>query len=122
MTRAEHQRRPGRSSKWIGKTRRVAIYLRDDFACVYCGRDLRRAEPREVGLDHLVPQSKGGSHESTNLVTACSSCNCGRQDKPWRSFATPGAVERISRLRRRALNLKLALALRRGESTSRCEG
>lgn len=120
MTRAEHRKRSGRSSKWITAARRLAIYLRDGFSCSYCGRDLRSAPKREVGLDHLIPQSKQGGHESSNLVTACASCNCSRKDKPWHRYATGGAVKRIKKLRRRALNLDLARAVVRGD-VPRCE-
>jgi hypothetical protein len=121
VNRSEWANRPGRSSKeWITKTRRLAIYLRDGFSCAYCGRDLTSAEPWEVTLDHLVPQTNGGHHGESNLVTACARCNCSRKHRPWRSFAPAGAVDRILRLRRRRLNLPLARAIRRGE-VSRCE-
>ena len=70
---------------------------------------------RELSLDHLVCREHGGTHESSNLVTACYSCNSQRQSKRWTRFAPPGAVERIKRLRRRAVNTKLALAIIRGE-------
>jgi 5-methylcytosine-specific restriction endonuclease McrA len=115
MTRAEHAKRPGRSSRWITPRNRLAIYIRDGFACCYCGRDLRNARPNDVGLDHLKPQSQGGGHEHSNLVTACFSCNRGRSVTPWHRYATPGAVTRIKRLRRRACNLNLASAILRGE-------
>jgi 5-methylcytosine-specific restriction endonuclease McrA len=114
MTRAEYHSRPGRSSKWIRREKRFAIYLRDRFACLYCGADLRDAKPGQVGLDHLIPQCRGGSNEAANLVTACRTCNSGRQARPWRRYATPGAVQRIQRHIRRALNLDLAKAILAG--------
>lgn len=107
--------RPGRSSKWITRTRRLAIYIRDGFTCQYCGRDLRNAEPREVTLDHLQPQCRNGGHGSSNLVTACGRCNYGRQDRTWWSYAPAGARVRIMKARRRTPNLKLARAILRGE-------
>jgi HNH endonuclease len=58
---------------WIRQEKRLAIYLRDGLACVYCN------EPMEYGavmtLDHLVPRRDGGSNEQTNLVTCCIACN-----------------------------------------------
>jgi 5-methylcytosine-specific restriction endonuclease McrA len=51
---ADGRRLNGRGSKWITKKRRLAIYLRDRFACQYCGQDLHDATPRQVTLDHLV--------------------------------------------------------------------
>ena len=48
--------RKGRSSSWITKVRRLAIYLRDGFRCAYCGADLSQVAPRGLGLDHLTPR------------------------------------------------------------------
>lgn len=110
----------GKGSGWISRTRRIAIYLRDRFACQYCGRDLHDANPREVTLDHLRPQCRGGSHDDANLITACLACNSRRQSTPWRRYAPEGAVLRISRTIRRRPNLVLARALLRGE-VSRAE-
>lgn len=97
--------------KWIRPEKRLAIYIRDNFTCLYCGRILKDASSREVTLDHLVPRSDGGNNEATNLVTACLSCNSSRQDRPWMDYATGGAIERIQTLRGRMLNLSLAKAL-----------
>lgn len=97
-------------SKWIRGDKRLAIYLRDGFVCAYCGRDLHGAPAAEVTLDHLDAKHAAGHHAATNLMTACRSCNSSRQDQPWRQYATGGAVERIVRLRRRALPAYLQLA------------
>lgn len=98
-------------SKWIRPEKRLAIYIRDGFTCAYCGRDLKGAAPAEVNLDHLLPRVAGGGNEATNLITACRSCNCSRQDKPWIDYATGGAIDRIEQLRHAPLNLPLAKAL-----------
>lgn len=99
------------SGCWIRPAKRLAIYLRDSVACVYCGSDLRNAAPADVTLDHLLPRSSGGSNDATNLVTACRSCNSSRQDKPWVDYATGGARDRIEQLRHAPLNMELARAL-----------
>ena len=62
-------------SKWIRPDKRLAIYLRDDVACLYCGRALKDAAPAEVTLDHLDARVNGGNNEADNLVTACRRCN-----------------------------------------------
>jgi len=95
-------------SSWIRKDKRLAIYLRDALACAYCGCDLHGADPRRITLDHLTPGHN--DHRESNLVTACRRCNSQRQDKPWRQYATGGAISRISRLRRRKLARYRALA------------
>lgn len=97
--------------RWIRVEKRLSIYLRDSFRCLYCGTDLRHAAPADITLDHLLPRSAGGSNDATNLVTACRSCNSSRGDRPWVDYATGGARDRIEQLRREPLNIKLAKAL-----------
>lgn len=72
--------------RWIRPEKRLAIYLRDYFKCVYCYRDLHDAGPQGITLDHLNPRSNGGHNHERNLVTACRKCNCARKDRPWREF------------------------------------
>lgn len=45
------------------------VFERDGYACVYCD------SPLNLTLDHIIPQSRGGSHTPDNLCTACRSCN-----------------------------------------------
>ena len=51
---------------------RFNVFLRDMFACQYCGV---RSETRELTFDHVIPRSKGGRTSWENVVTACSACN-----------------------------------------------
>ena len=85
---------------WIRKDLRLAIYIRDEGACVYCGSN------RFLTLDHLHPVSKGGGNRPRNLVTACSTCNSERGDRAWRKYArthSEDAVARVERFRRRSV-------------------
>ncbi len=50
---------------------RFNVFLRDGFACVYCGWD----EREDLTFDHLIPRSQGGRTTWANIVAACSSCN-----------------------------------------------
>lgn len=59
--------RPPRSVWWA---LRQAVLERDDYCCVYCGRRGGR-----LTLDHMLPVSRGGLSELSNLVTACVTCN-----------------------------------------------
>jgi len=61
---------------WIRQNKRLAIYLRDGLACVYCGATVE--DGAKLTLDHLKPHSKGGGNEETNLVTCCQKCNSSR--------------------------------------------
>ena len=45
------------------------VFKRDAWQCVYCG------STEDLTLDHVIPQSRGGSDKAENLVTCCFSCN-----------------------------------------------
>lgn len=81
--------------KWIAKKRRFAIYARDEWKCLYCGKNLKWAKRGQRTLDHLQPRSQGGTNENSNLVTSCQACNYSRASRSWREFAAPEAVIRI---------------------------
>jgi 5-methylcytosine-specific restriction endonuclease McrA len=53
-----------------GRLTRRELFLRDRFACQYCGK-----QSKEITLDHVVPRHRGGSHDWENVVAACKSCN-----------------------------------------------
>ena len=57
------------------KPSKAMVYKRDENKCQYCG------STRHLTIDHVIPKSKGGSEEWTNLVVACSSCNTKKGDK-----------------------------------------
>ncbi|HEY7895521.1 MAG TPA: HNH endonuclease [Gemmatimonadaceae bacterium] len=52
------------------------LFARDRYRCQYCGRTAAELRPREsLTRDHLIPMSRGGTNDWTNVVTACSPCN-----------------------------------------------
>lgn len=55
---------------------RAGIFDRDDYTCRYCG-----ARGVKLECDHVLPVSRGGSNEKTNLVTACKPCNQKKRDR-----------------------------------------
>jgi 5-methylcytosine-specific restriction endonuclease McrA len=57
---------------------RKNIFLRDDHTCQYCGD---RFEPRQLTCDHVMPKSRGGTTDWTNIVTSCVYCNLKKGDK-----------------------------------------
>ncbi len=58
------------------------LFARDEYTCQYCGRTAFDLKPREaLTRDHLIPLSRGGSNEWTNVVTACSSCNTRKSNR-----------------------------------------
>jgi len=54
---------------------RFNVFLRDRFACQYCG------QPEDLTFDHVVPRSKGGLTTWENVVAACSPCNLRKGDR-----------------------------------------
>ncbi|XRB09669.1 HNH endonuclease [Pycnococcus provasolii] len=62
---------------------RKNLLLRDRHSCQYCGcrgsgdGSPERTKRGDVALtiDHVIPVSKGGIHDWTNCVIACSACN-----------------------------------------------
>ena len=82
MLRSEWRKRKGRSSSWIRRSTRLAIYARDNFDCIYCQSIFPLAyNGAGLTLEHIIPRSKGGTHEPANLVTACGRCNSSRQHR-----------------------------------------
>ncbi len=76
---------------------RIAVYLRDGRACVYCRRDLSRADTREITVDHVRPARSRGNYYEGNLVLACRRCNSSRGKLRLSLFASPAALARIRR-------------------------
>ncbi len=66
-------------SKWIRPEKRLAIYLRDGFSCVVCGK--AADDGHVLSLDHVVPRVDSGTNDSSNLVTLCCGCNSSKQHK-----------------------------------------
>ncbi|TCJ39872.1 HNH endonuclease [Parafrankia sp. BMG5.11] len=48
---------------------RFNLFLRDRFACQYCGSE------RDLTFDHVVPRRLGGRTTWENIITACAPCN-----------------------------------------------
>lgn len=52
------------------------LFARDHYRCQFCGRLSAELRHREcLTRDHLVPLSRGGTNEWTNVTTSCSTCN-----------------------------------------------
>jgi len=85
VTSIDHWEFPNRSSKKTNhhserdkmtQSLRYNVMKRDDFACVLCGKSNGDAVKLEV--DHIIPVSKGGKTEMSNLQTLCKACNRGK--------------------------------------------
>lgn len=59
----------------VSKRLRYEILRRDNHACRYCGATAPQAK---LAVDHVIPQSLGGSDKPDNLVASCADCNAGK--------------------------------------------
>lgn len=53
---------------------RMEIFERDGNRCLRCGSQ------EQLSLDHIVPLSKGGTNDESNLQTLCRRCNSSKGD------------------------------------------
>lgn len=54
---------------------RWAVWERDNFTCQICGKR------KHLSIDHIYPESKGGTLELSNLQTLCRKCNSKKGNK-----------------------------------------
>lgn len=73
----------------VSKRLRFEILRRDNHTCRYCGRS---APEVKLTVDHVVPETLGGSDDPGNLVAACADCNSGKSSMP----ADASLVEQVS--------------------------
>lgn len=73
-------------NSWINPRLRHELYERDGWICHLCELPIDRlADPNSdyaPSLDHLIPRSMGGLHDTDNLKTAHRICNAVRKDSP----------------------------------------
>ncbi|NLB11943.1 hypothetical protein GX830_01010 [Candidatus Dojkabacteria bacterium] len=57
---------------------RIATKLQEqDFKCLYCGVNIEK----DFTLDHIIPLSRGGSNDISNIDLVCRSCNSSKSTK-----------------------------------------
>lgn len=76
-------------AKNISTSRRLSLE-RNGVFCHYCG------DRKFQTFDHVIPRSKGGSHESKNLVPCCRSCNSSKGTKSYDDFLFYIRAEKIA--------------------------
>lgn len=54
------------------KFNRKNILIRDNYQCQYCGKKYPLGF---ITIDHIIPRSRGGMTNWTNVVTCCNKCN-----------------------------------------------
>lgn len=60
---------------------RHQVFQRDNYRCCECGARLEDGATLEI--DHIVPVSRGGTNDISNLQTLCKACNRGKYTDTW---------------------------------------
>lgn len=79
------------------QTTRLRVLALSAFECQHCGANLFQVEPH---IDHIVPLSKGGSNDESNLQALCSDCNLakGNQDDQGAKMKRKEILDEANRL------------------------
>lgn len=104
-----------KGSRWIKRSERCAIYDRDGWRCVYCGRKVNSGkgtngcDPNTATLDHVTSRLLGGSDDASNLVTSCIDCNVAKS-----SLSVTAFVAKVAKTaeKRDALAVRIRVALK----------
>ena len=79
------RRRARMRGAFIAPVDRKAIYKRDNYTCQLCGKkvkmDKKRPDPMSPSIDHILPLSKGGTHEPRKVQLTHLRCNLRKQNK-----------------------------------------
>ena len=46
-----------------------------NYSCAYCGNT------NNLTQEHVIPVTKGGSYSKNNIIPACITCNCSKQNE-----------------------------------------
>ena len=76
---------------------RSNVYLRDNYICQYCKQMFSY---KDLTLDHVIPKSKGGKTEWSNIVSACRKCNNDKAShthiKPYKQPRKPDFLQLVN--------------------------
>lgn len=83
------------------------VHLRDNYICQYCNIKFKSDK---IGIDHVIPESKGGLSAWENTVTSCHPCNAEKGNR------TPNeAGMRLIRVPKRPRNFREIIRIKVGE-------
>lgn len=70
----KERNREARKLPGAATTKEITSLLSNAHTCDYCGCELTKKS-----IDHIIPLSKGGTHELTNLSVCCPRCNSSKR-------------------------------------------
>lgn len=62
----------------ISQEKRIRIFERSGGVCSYCGDEITL---NGFHVEHMLPQSRGGSNDDDNLVASCRRCNMAKSSQ-----------------------------------------
>lgn len=65
----------GYKKKKMSQSLRTKVFERDEYRCKECG------DHQSLCVDHIYPESKGGTQALSNLQTLCRTCNLKKGDR-----------------------------------------
>ena len=74
---------------------RVELFRIQAGSCAYCAVALPNVTDRQI--EHVMPISKGGTHDWDNLAVVCQPCN----RRKWARLPTPAEVKAAQKQRAR---------------------
>lgn len=111
-----------KTTTWITPIKKLAILMRDDFTCIYCGVNMIDwVDPNMITLDHVVSKHDykqmpkhqqlqfGSINHESNLVTSCKPCNSSKKHN--NNWMTMGAKARVANALNKPLNINLAKSI-----------
>jgi 5-methylcytosine-specific restriction endonuclease McrA len=79
------QRKKRKSCATITLKMAEALWKRDQGLCGLCGvpvlKNAPATHPRKLQYDHIIPISKNGMHDVSNLQLSCRACNIWKSNK-----------------------------------------
>ncbi len=77
--KSAHRQFIAKQRRLMSDSLRYDVLHRDGFRCQICGATQK--DGVKLHVDHILPVSKGGRTEMSNLRTLCERCNMGKRDK-----------------------------------------
>ena len=76
------------------KDKKQAVWKKANGLCAHCGKQII---PSKQTIDHVIPQSIGGTDDFRNLMPLCKMCNGSRESKKvniaeYYKYASPFAI------------------------------
>ena len=77
--RSELKSKHQKTRSYLKPSLRFKILHRDQYRCQTCGTTAE--DGAKLHVDHILPVSKGGTNDESNLRALCSECNIGRGNR-----------------------------------------